>query len=42
MNVFGTNDTFPISYNYWIGFSLNIFNEETYLLPIITGDKYFE
>ncbi|MFF5995068.1 type A chloramphenicol O-acetyltransferase [Lysinibacillus sp. KU-BSD001] len=38
-------NTFPISCIPWIsftGFNLNIFNDGTYLLPIITSGKFFE
>ena len=38
-------NTFPISCIPWTsftGFNLNIFSDGTYLLPIITGGKYFE
>jgi chloramphenicol O-acetyltransferase type A len=38
-------NTFPISSIPWIsftGFNLNIYNDGKYLLPIITGGKYFK
>ncbi|MBM7588133.1 chloramphenicol O-acetyltransferase type A [Bacillus pakistanensis] len=38
-------NTFPISSIPWVhftGFNLNIYNDGNYLLPIITGGKYFK
>lgn len=38
-------NTFPISSIPWVsftGFNLNIFNDGTYLLPIVTAGKYFD